>query len=121
MRFFSLVNELATKQNICSQQASSVDLRTHSLRVGLSVASGQLVMTRNASLAREKTRRGSVERGGRAETLLHYSSPGFSLLAFFSFFTKSVTSAKIKDSRLLEGLIKYSGTRNLNCLLSAFF
>lgn len=71
MRFFSLVNELATKQNICSQQASSVDLRTHSLRVGLSVASGQLVMTRNASLAREKTRRGSVERGGRAETLLH--------------------------------------------------
>lgn len=102
MRFFSLVNELATKQNICSQQASSVDLRTHSLRVGLSVASGQLVMTRNASLAREKTRRGSVERGGRAETLLHYSSLGLSLLAFFSFFTKSVTSAKIKDSRLLE-------------------
>lgn len=98
MRFFSLVNELATKQNICSQQASSVDLRTHSLRVGLSVASGQ-----QCESSERKNKEGICGEGKKGGmTLLHYSSPGLSLLAFFSFFTKSVTSAKIKDSRLLE-------------------
>lgn len=88
MRFFPLVNELATKQNICSQQASSVDLRTYSLRVGLSVANGQLVMTRNVSLAREK-QGGDLWRGEEGRKLSFTTPPQASACSlFFSFFTK---------------------------------